>query len=180
MQKVRTVHGGTIKCTCELHAWKINIATKREHFNMPGAHVHCSIVRSARKIACYYFEQALLLIVDSCRNEKGKENQFFNITDRSIGWIDSTVSQVELSCDWARVGLSSVGALGDFIAFFRLHLFLCSRASTALGRRFRGWHVHSEVKNQYLSIADVGEKLSILHNPLEKANLHKHIQHISV
>ncbi|OUC46304.1 hypothetical protein D917_01637, partial [Trichinella nativa] len=66
------------------------------------------------------------------------------------------------------------------IAFFRLHLFLCSRASTALGRRFRGWHVHSEVKNQYLSIADVGEKLSILHNPLEKANLHKHIQHISV
>ncbi|KRY21052.1 hypothetical protein T12_6347 [Trichinella patagoniensis] len=63
------------------------------------------------------------------------------------------------------VVLSSVGALGDF---------------TALGRRFRGWRVHSEVKNQYLSIADVGEKLSILQNPLEKANLHKHIQHISV
>ncbi|KRZ17303.1 hypothetical protein T11_3447 [Trichinella zimbabwensis] len=38
----------------------------------------------ASKIACYYFEQALLLIVDSCRNEKGKENQFFNKTDRSI------------------------------------------------------------------------------------------------
>ncbi|KRX56040.1 Homeobox protein cut-like ceh-44 [Trichinella sp. T9] len=74
----------------------------------------------------------------------------------------------------------SLAVIGADIAFFRLHLFLCSRASTALGRRFRGWRVHSEVKNQYLSIADVGEKLSILQNPLEKANLHKHIQHISV
>ncbi|KRY93816.1 Homeobox protein cut-like ceh-44, partial [Trichinella pseudospiralis] len=53
--------------------------------------------------------------------------------------------------------LSSVGALGDL---------------TALGQRFREWRVHSEVGNQYLSIADVGEKLSILQNPVEKANLH--------
>ncbi|KRY70610.1 Homeobox protein cut-like ceh-44 [Trichinella pseudospiralis] len=43
---------------------------------------------------------------------------------------------------------------------------------TTLGQRFREWRVHSEVGNQYLSIADVGEKLSILQNPVEKANLH--------